>query len=77
MSATDRYLVRFAVHLTDEYRRNYLGELAENWGITTRELSDGRIEIAGFRPKKTGEVLDALKQEQRRGALIIEDGCSN
>jgi len=71
-SPTDRYLVRFALHLTGEYRKNFLGELSDDWGITTRELSDGRIEITGFRPKKSDDVLDALKQEQRRGGLIIE-----
>jgi hypothetical protein len=73
LSTTSRYLVRFAVHITSTYRDNYLAELTENTGAETRELSDGRIEITGFRPKESGWVLDALKQEERRGALIIED----
>ena len=73
VSAISRYLFRFAVHLTGEYRANFLAEVAENSGATTRELADGRFEIIDFRPKKSGEILDALEQEQRRGALIIED----
>jgi hypothetical protein len=73
VSMTSRYLVRFAVHITSTYRDNYLAELAENTGAETRELSDGRIEITGFRPKNSCWVLDALKQEERRGALTIED----
>jgi hypothetical protein len=73
VNTTTRYIVRFAVHLTDTYRENYLAELAENTGADARELSDGRIEISGFRPKKSNDVLEALNQEQTRGALIIED----
>jgi hypothetical protein len=73
VNTTHRYLVRFAVHLTREYRENYLAELAENTGAESRERPDGRIEIAGFRPKESGWVLDALKQEERRGALTIEE----
>ena len=73
VNATSRYLVRFAVHITTTYRDNYLAELAENTGAETRELSDGRIEITGFRPRESRWVLGALTQEERRGALIIED----
>jgi hypothetical protein len=76
-SSTDRYVVRFAVHVDGEYRKNYFGEMSDDWGVITRELSDGRIELTGFQPKKSTEVLDHLKQEQRRGWLIIEDDCSN
>ena len=68
MSTPSRYIIRFAVHIKDVYRRNYLAEIAENTGADTRELSDGRIEITGFRPKKSGEVLDALKQ--KRGVVL-------
>ena len=68
---TSRYLIRFAVHVTTAYRDNYLAELAENTWAERRELSDGTIEITGFRTKDSGDVLFALKQEEKRGALII------
>ena len=73
VSTAIRYVVRFAVHLTSTYRENYVAELAEDTGADARELSDGSIEITGFSPKNSGWVLDALRQEQARGALTIED----
>ena len=73
MSTTTRYLVRFAVHITSTYRDNFLAELAETAAAETQELSSGCIAIKGFRPKESGWILDVLKQEQRRGALTIED----
>jgi hypothetical protein len=75
VSTTGRYVIRFAVHLTSVYRENYLAELAENTGADARELPDGTIEITGFRAKNDYWVFDALKQEERRGALVIEH-CS-
>lgn len=73
MNTTSRYLIRFAVHINSTYRNNYLAELNQNTGAEIEELSDDRIEISGFRPKDGHLVLDALKQEEQRGALIIED----
>ena len=73
VSTSSRYLVRFAVHVSSTYRDNYLAELAENTVADTRQLPDGRIEITGFRPAQKRWVLDALQQEERRGALIVED----
>jgi hypothetical protein len=75
VSTTSHYIVRFAVHTSLRYRDNYLAELAENTGADTRELSDGRIEIAGFRTNQSNWILDALKKEERRGGLIIEEFC--
>ena len=73
-NATERYFVRFAVHIKDVYRANFLDELAQNTGVTIQEAPDGRIEITDFRPAKSGGwVLHALEQEQNRGALIIEE----
>jgi hypothetical protein len=71
VSTANRYIVRFAVHISDVYRRNYLAEIAENNGADTRERSDGSIEITDFKPNKSADILDMLKQEERRGALII------
>ena len=76
LSTPGRYVVRFAVHLTSTYRENYLAELAENTGADARELPDGAIAITGFRTKDDYWVRDALKQEERRGALVIEQGSS-
>ena len=73
MSTASRYLIRFAVHITRTYRDNYFAELAENTGAEIRDLTDGSIEITGFRPKQSFWVFDALKQEERRGVLTIED----
>jgi hypothetical protein len=73
VSTTSRYLVRFAVHLTPSYCENFLAELSVNTGAMTRQLRDGRFEITGYLPKNSGYVLDALEQEQSRGALIIEE----
>jgi hypothetical protein len=67
-----RYIVRFAVHVTDQYRRGFLSELSENSGATTQQLADGRIEISGFRSSKAHEVLADLKQEEERGTLNVE-----
>ena len=73
LSTAVRSVVRFAVHLTTAYRANYLAELAENTGADARELSNGSIEITGFSPNNSSRVLDALQQEQARGALTVED----
>ena len=69
----NRYVIRFAVHISDEYRKNYLAEIAESNRAETREFPDGSIEITDFKPNRSADVLDALKQEERRGALVIED----
>ncbi|MHC1767404.1 MAG: hypothetical protein AB9869_24520 [Verrucomicrobiia bacterium] len=70
-TTTHRYLVGFAVHISDVYRRNYLAEIAEGYGAGTRERADGTVEIIHFKPNRSDDILDALKQEERRGALVI------
>jgi hypothetical protein len=67
-----RYIVRFAAHVTDQYRKGFLSELSESSGATTEQLTDGRVEITGFRSSKADGVLADLKQEERRGTLRVE-----
>ncbi|HEX4630486.1 MAG TPA: hypothetical protein VH188_05930 [Chthoniobacterales bacterium] len=65
------YIVRFAVHISDVYRHNYLAEVSGSTGADIRELPDGSVKIAGFKPNRGDEIRDMLDQEARRGALVI------
>ena len=73
VSTTGRFLVRFAVHLPPVYRTYFLAELVEDYPAITRELLDGTFEIVSQKPAKTDQILGALRQEESRGAIVIEE----
>jgi hypothetical protein len=73
VNSTGRFLVRFAVHLTPVYRTNFLAELIEYYPATFLELPDGAFEIVSQKPEKTDQILGALRQEESRGAIVIEE----
>ncbi|MFZ1219935.1 MAG: hypothetical protein WAO00_11625 [Chthoniobacterales bacterium] len=70
---TGRFLVRFAVHIKAVYATNYLAELTEYYPARFRQLPDGAFEIVSQKPEKVGDILEALKQEENRGAIVIEE----
>ena len=72
VNSSDRFVIRFAVHLPPVYRANFLAELIENYSATTRELSDGSYEIVSLKSAKSGAIFDMLSQEVSRGAIVIE-----
>jgi hypothetical protein len=71
MNPAPRFRIEFAVHIASGYRTNYLAELYESFGANSFELPDGAVEMYGFKPNQAAFILDALRQEQSRGALII------
>lgn len=73
VSSTSRFLIRFAVHLPPMYPTNFLAELIEDYPATFRELPDGAFEIVSQKPAKTDQILGALRQEENRGAIVIEE----
>ena len=73
VSSTGRFLVRFAVHLPPVYRTNFLAELIEYYPARFRELPGGNFEIMSQKPAKTDAILCALRQEESRGAIVIEE----
>ena len=73
VSTVDRFVVRFAVHLPPAYPTNFLAELIEYYPATTCELQDGTFEIVSQKRAKTEEILGALRQEESRGSLVIEE----
>jgi hypothetical protein len=73
VTSKGRFLVRFAVHLPPTYAENYLAELIEYYPARFRQLPDGAFEIVSLKPTKVGDILDMLKQEVDRGAMVIEE----
>jgi hypothetical protein len=73
VKATGRFLIRFAVHLAPVYPTNFLAELIENYPATFRELPDGAFKIVSQKAAKTDQILGALRQEESRGAIVIEE----
>jgi uncharacterized protein (UPF0305 family) len=73
MVKTGRFLIRFAVHLPPVYRTNFLAELIEYYPARFRELPGGNFEIVSQQPEKTDQILGALRQEESRGAIVIEE----
>lgn len=68
-----RFLVRFAVHLTPTYATHFLGELVDYYPARFRQLPDGAFEIVSQKPAKVIDILAALRQEENRGAMVIEE----
>ena len=73
MAKTARFLIRFAVHLPAVYRRNFLAELIEDYPARFRELPGGNFEIVSQKPEKTEKILRALRQEENRGGIVVEE----
>ena len=73
MRAKGRFLVRFAAHIAPTYAANYLAELIEYYPARFRQLPDGAFEIVSQKPAKIGDILGALRQEENRGAMVIEE----
>ena len=73
MTSTGRFLIRFAIHLPPVYRTNFLAELIEDYPARFRELPDGAFEIVSQKVAKTDQILGALKQEENRGGIVIEE----
>jgi hypothetical protein len=73
MVKTGRFLIRFAVDLRPVYRTNFLAELIEHYPARFRELPCGNFEIVSQKPAKTDEILCALRQEESRGSIVIEE----
>jgi hypothetical protein len=55
------------------YPTNFLAELIEDYPATFRELPDGAFEIVSQKRTKTDQILGALRQEENRGAIVIEE----
>ena len=73
MAKIGRFLVRFAVHLPAVYRTNFLAELIECYPARFRELPGGNFEIVSQKPEKTDQIMCALRQEESRGGIVIEE----
>ena len=73
VTSKGRFLVRFAVHITPTYAANYLAELIEYYPARFRQLPDGAFEIVSQKAAKVSDILDALRQEEHRGAMVIEE----
>ena len=73
VNSTGRFLIRFAVHLAPVYPTSFLAELIENYPATFRRLPDGAFEVVSQKPAKTHEILSALRQEESRGSILIEE----
>ena len=70
---TGRFLIRFAVHLPQVYRTNFLAELIEGYPARFRELPGGNFEIVSQKPAKADQILLQLRQEESRGGIVIEE----
>lgn len=73
VTSKGRFLVRFAAHVAPAYATNFLAELIEYYPARFRQLPDGVFEIVSQKPAKVGEILGALRQEENRGAMVIEE----
>jgi hypothetical protein len=73
MVKAGRFLIRFAVHLPAVYRTNFLAELIEYYPARFRQLPGGNFEIVSQKPAKSDEILNALRQEESRGGIVIEE----
>jgi hypothetical protein len=73
MVKTGRFLIRFAVHIPPVYRTNFLAELIEYYPARFRELPGGNFEIVSQKSAKNDQILCALRQEESRGSIVIEE----